>query len=459
MILSNTTTYRRYLKTGLTALLLAVAFLSFSQNTNSQDHQKTKTPDVPLVVTDDIAAGIKDYIDEQVEAGNGYFHLKTEDKDLSLNLVRVHTEYLANLGPREHFACVDLADKSGDVYDVDFFLTGDPGNMTVTRTTVHKLNGKPFYSWSQREDDTWITVPVEESSSKLLGVIEGRDHFTFQYQITLPEITDDAQIWIPLAQSDPFQKIDVVSIQSPVAHQVVKDQEFGNTSLYMELSPGHSGDIIELTYDVDRKEKEPYQDNTSPNDYLSADLLMPVNDRFTTLADSIIGDKINDNTLMQARALYDYLIDNMRYIKNEKYGTGDAVYACDALLGNCTEFHSFFISLARSAGIPARFAIGAAIPSERNAGGVNGYHCWAEFYAQDKWWPIDISEANKYSALSTYYFGRHPANRIEFSRGRDLEFEPGPKSGPIPFFAYPVLEVDGKTTPVKTFFQFTRKGI
>ena len=448
--------YARYI------LILVCSVLYSCYTTSHQDKKAVQAEEdveaANIVVTDDIEAGIKNYIAKKVQEGNGYFQLKTKDKNLQLHLVRVHTEYLANLGPGEHFACVDLADISGDVYDVDFFLKGDPGDMTVSQTTLHKLNGKPFYTWSQREDDTWYTVPVEESSTRLMGVIEGTDHFEFTYKVTLPDMAKKGKIWIPLAQSDQFQEIDLVSLKSPVPHQIIKERKFGNSILYMELSPEQSGGIIELTYDVQRTEKKPYTDDSAPNDYLSSDLLMPVNDRFSTLADSIIADKLHENTLMQARALYDYLIDNMRYIKNEKYGTGDAVYACDALLGNCTEFHSFFISLARSAGIPARFAIGAAIPSERNEGGIDGYHCWAEFYAEDKWWPIDVSEANKYDALSTYYFGRHPANRIEFSRGRDLEISPTPESGPVSFLAYPILEIGGIPIPTKTFFGFKRNA-
>jgi len=70
---------------------------------------------------------------------------------------------------------------------------------------------------------------------------------------------------------------------------------------------------------------------------------------------------------------------------------------------------------------------------------------------------VDISEANKYSSLSTYYFGHHPANRIELSRGRDLVVEPGPVSGPINFLAYPVLEIDGQPVKVKVNFSFKRK--
>ena len=162
---------------------------------------------------------------------------------------------------------------------------------------------------------------------------------------------------------------------------------------------------------------------------------------------------------MKARALYDYIIDNMRYAKEGIYGTGDANYACDSKSGNCTEFHSFFISLARSAGIPSRFAVGASIPSERNEGGIDGYHCWAEFYAEGKWWPIDISEANKYTPLATYYFGHHPANRIEFSRGRDLKPDPLPQSGPINFLAYPIFEIGGEPAFVRTTFSFKRTTV
>ncbi len=149
----------------------------------------------------------------------------------------------------------------------------------------------------------------------------------------------------------------------------------------------------------------------------------------------------------------------MRYKKfGEGWGQGDALYACDALSGNCTDYHAYFIGLARSIGIPARFAIGAAIPSDRNNGGCDGYHCWAEFYAEGKWWPIDISEADKFSALSMYYFGHHPANRFEFSHGRDLALDPSPSSGPINFLAYPVLEMNNEPLRMKTLFLFQRTG-
>lgn len=440
------------------ALFLIAACVSCSKVEKESAPNPVET--LPRVKIAQIEEGIKNYIREKTEEADGFFHVRDKDKALRMKLVRVHTEYLSNLGPKRHFACVDLAEASGDVYDVDFFLSGDPGNMDVTETTVHKLNGKPFYSWKQREDKTWHRVPVEDATRRLLGVIEGTDTFEFRYEVTLPEITAEAKLWIPIATSDRYQTVAITSLKAPGHQKMLQDKENNNTILYLEPGPEDSGEIIEIIYTVERKEKGPFSEaQPVAEKYLQPNLLMPVGGRFKEIADEAIGAKRADNKLVQARALYDYIIDNMRYMKHGDYGKGDAVYACDVRTGNCSEFHSFFISLARSVGIPARFSIGASIPSDRNEGGIDGYHCWAEFYAEGKWWPVDISEGNKYTALATYYFGRHPANRIELSRGRDLKIEPGPASGPINFLAYPLLEIGGEPTFAPTYFSFTRAEV
>ncbi|PSL02595.1 transglutaminase-like domain-containing protein [Cecembia rubra] len=409
------------------------------------------------VSIEEIEDGIKAYIEQEKAINEGFFLVNDEKVELRLKLVRVHTEYLSNLGPSRHFACVDLADEKGDVYDVDFFLEGEPGNMKVTETSLHKLNGKPRYSWKQLVDKTWKRVPVESSTNDLFGVKEGRDYFEFSYKAFLPKISANAKVWIPIAQTDRFQEVKIKSIKVPGKQSFQEEKKFGNTILVLDVNQVHSGEEIEIVYEVARKEKGPYLDSEEEiNKYLEPDLLLPVGGRFKEIAENAIKGKENDGQLVHARALYDYIIDNMRYMKFGTYGTGSADFACDSKTGNCTEFHSFFISLARSIGIPARFAIGASIPSERNEGGIDGYHCWAEFYAEGKWWPVDISEGNKYTALATYYFGRHPANRIELSRGRDLVLSTMPKAGPINFLAYPIMEEKGELLYPKTVFSFNR---
>jgi len=248
-------------------------------------------------------------------------------------------------------------------------------------------------------------------------------------------------------------------MEIPGKSQILKDQEYGNQVLFVNLDKEDSNKNVELLFHVRRIEKDAYvEPQTAPEKYLEPNRLVPLNEDFKSIAEKVVKGKNGD--LVRARALYDYVIDNMSYIRNgEGWGQGDATYACNVKTGNCTDFHSYFIALSRSISIPARFSIGASIPSSRNEGGIHSYHCGAEFYAEGKWWPVDISEADKYSNLASYFFGRHPANRIELSRGRDLVVEPGPVTGPINFLAFPVLEIGGKPVKVKVQFSFNRNVV
>ncbi len=413
--------------------------------------------EVPDIVTGDIQEGIEKHIARQVALGDGYFRIPFEGEELQLDLVRVHTEYLATLGPTRHFACVDMVGADGEFYDIDFFMEGPRGDMKVTEATVHKINGRPLYVWAQAEDKSWGRVPADEASNELLGILEGEDKFLFRYETVLPAIKKEAKIWIPLAQSNDFQRVRVVSIEAPEGYQTLTDGVYGNTALFFTARPQDSGKTIVIHYDVARLEKSAYAgDPEEAERYLAPDLKVPNAEGIQADADQIVMGKEGD--LMRARALYDHVIDVMDYKRcGVGWGRGDVSHARSFLSGNCTDFHSYFIAMARSVGIPARFAIGFSIPSERNEGAIEGYHCWAEFFADGKWWPVDISEANKFTALSMYYFGHHPANRFEFTRGRDLVFDPGPASGPINFLAYPVMEIDGEAQQAKIVFGFERR--
>ena len=69
---------------------------------------------------------------------------------------------------------------------------------------------------------------------------------------------------------------------------------------------------------------------------------------------------------------------------------------------------------------------------------------------------MDLSEASRNPERAGYYFGHHPANRFELSRGRDLQVDPAPASGPINYLVYPLLEIDGKPVPAVTEISFHR---
>ncbi len=288
------------------------------------------------------------------------------------------------------------------------------------------------------------------------SIIKGSDQFEFVYRVKLPEIKGEARLWIPLAKTDAFQTVTLEELSIPIKWDRIQDRDYGNDICVLRPQPADSGKTIELRYLVVRKEKAAYSANgEDPTRFLRPERLVPVNETFKTLAEQATTGKKSD--LDRAKALYDHVLGRMRYDKSGAgWGRGDAIYACDARTGNCTDFHAYFIALARSSRIPARFAIGATIPADKNEGAIEGYHCWAEFFADGRWVPVDISEAWKNPQLADYYFGHNPANRFELTKGRDLIVDPPPSTGPINFLAYPLLEMDGKVSKPETSFAFRR---
>jgi hypothetical protein len=113
-----------------------------------------------VVSTADISAGIKRHIaSDRKKSSDKKFHVNYRGKDLALDLVKVHDDRLSSLGSGKYFACVDMKATDGTIYDIDFFMAGQPVSMRVTETAVHKINGKPLYNWKE-EGGVWKKVRV-----------------------------------------------------------------------------------------------------------------------------------------------------------------------------------------------------------------------------------------------------------------------------------------------------------
>ena len=294
-------------------------------------------------------------------------------------------------------------------------------------------------------------------------------HFIFHYAFTVKDVPagERTRIWFPAARSDDYQEVRVVSAKGDLPLKKTRESRFDNELYYAESSKGKGGDLrFEVTYDVVRHEhvtlgsQRPRLENASlrpkeRNEFLEPDKLVPVTGLPAQLAAKTVANQTSD--VGKARAIYDYVFANMRYDKTGNgWGHGDVLWACDSKRGNCTDFHSLFIAMARSQGIPARFEIGFPLPSDKTSSEIPGYHCWAEFFdPKNGWIPVDISEAWKHSERKDYFFGAHDANRIQFSVGRDLKLNPAQQGEPLNYFVYPYVEVNGKDHPnVKLDFSF-----
>ena len=343
-----------------------------------------------------------------------------------------------------------------------------------------------------------FTSCYKNDSSSLLS-----RSFKFNYSVEIPSSENrKLEIWLPLPSSNEVQEISNLKINTGnLDYYIKKEILHGNKYVYIYSENGTSTTSkVSIDFNVKRNEhKNVMYENINPNSYLDSYSMVPVGDVFSEV--------ISDNKLSSSniRAIYDFVLNGMHYGKpkdsstddqyysgnnpktnkkwlstemnyglkevsldevvklykdsktssgNYTFGNGNSIYACNIGVGNCTDYHSYFISLNRTANVPARFHMGFPIPSE-SKGKVSGYHCWADYYVEgDGWYPVDISEADKAPDKADYYFGTVCENRLEMNTGRDFildEYD----GGPVNLFIYPLIEVnDVKSNNFKKSFAY-----
>ena len=286
--------------------------------------------------------------------------------------------------------------------------------------------------------------------------------FKFNYSAKLTSLSKGShvRVWFPVPQTNQSQTIGEQSFTTPSQIEFAVESVYGNKMGYFETTVDEFGPLkFNCSYDVQRSEIRAL-DGAEGSDhhtkltkdeydlYLSSNKRVPVDGKPTSLLDKLT---FSSDTIDIARKLYDRVDSHVTYDKsNPGYGNGDVLWVCDSQFGNCTDFHSLFISFARSKGIPARFEIGFPLPPKRGKGKIGGYHCWGLFYSNDHGWvPVDISEADKHPEMKEYYFGNITENRVTFSTGRDIDLVPKQEGPALNYFVYPYAEVDGVPLPKK----------
>jgi uncharacterized protein (TIGR03000 family) len=312
-------------------------------------------------------------------------------------------------------------------------------------------------TWREGGESKTATREVTVRSGERTVVdFNGRTRaFLFTYAATVNGLKpgEKARVWIPVPPSDEAQQVKLEAQDLPAEPAAGADPEYGNKLLFLEAAADRDGRIsLSRTYRVVRREVSG-EDGPGAREaellkrFLHPDRLVPIDGKPLEL---IKDRKLPKDQVEAARVLYDAVNRHMRYDKTGTgWGRGDAVWACDSRHGNCSDFHSLFIALARAEKIPAKFVIGFPLP-EAHGGDVAGYHCWALFRPEGKGWiPVDISEANKHPELSDYYFGHLTPDRVAFSTGRDLTLVPKQAGPPLNFFIYPYVEVGGRPYPAE----------
>ncbi|MCS7224486.1 MAG: transglutaminase domain-containing protein [Armatimonadetes bacterium] len=309
------------------------------------------------------------------------------------------------------------------------------------------------------------------------------------------------ELWIPLPSDGAWQKVTNVVVDSPVGYQITQENEYGNRMVYIRNEGSSRLSPVRVSLQVERKEVRVLgQSNGAKRRIgctpdcdcqgsecgtactcagcqhaarlkersLQPDLLIPVGGRFLQIAEHIAGNKAS--VLDKIRAFYEHTVATVEYdYKREspKLGQGDVPFVCDYRKGNCSDFHSYLISLCRSVGIPAYLEYGfpiVGIPAPESLpkeGKIPGYHCWTWVYDETVgWFPLDASDARRWADLGKkemkdFLFGNLLLERsaVAFSRGRDITLQPSQKGSVLNYFIYPYAESDGK--PVKVQWELT----
>jgi transglutaminase-like putative cysteine protease len=256
------------------------------------------------------------------------------------------------------------------------------------------------------------------------------------------------RLWLPKPPQEYGQTVEVLAVEAPWPHRTTREREFGNETLFFEGPARGPGELkVKVRYRVTRSAL----DAPMPGKPDRRDLHPRGKESVESEIRSIASNATHGLTdpLARGRALYRVVLARMAYDKVEPgWGEGDSVRACRIGKGNCTDFHAFFMALAHSAGLPARFRMGFSLPASASGTLGGGYHCWAEFHdGRSGWVPVDISEAWKRPEKRDFYFGNLDPDRVLVSTGRHLELSPRQKGPPLNFLSRPYAEFDGEARP------------
>ncbi len=123
-----------------------------SQPTQATEPQtQTKQEHVVVMGGADVTAGIQQYIEAAArKSSDKQLHVKHAGQDIALDSLKVHDDRMADLGGGKFVGCTNMRGGDGKSYDIDFFLTGQRGNLKVTKVSVHKIDGEALYSWKKQ---------------------------------------------------------------------------------------------------------------------------------------------------------------------------------------------------------------------------------------------------------------------------------------------------------------------
>jgi transglutaminase-like putative cysteine protease len=306
-----------------------------------------------------------------------------------------------------------------------------------------------------------------------------RTEFSYKVHIGAPPAgTKTLALWVPLPSNSEWQQVESVDVNGIPNTKIMQEPRFGNRMVYAHLDKPQTPLDLTVRFTVNRREMRVLAapPRTSKKlsvsvlaQYLAPETSLPVGGRFLTISQAAVAGKTTQ--MEKVRALYEHVVATMQYdykAESPQFGKGDADFVCDYKRGDCTDLHSYLISLLRTQKIPVVHEYGLPVgglpvpnplPQDDK---ITSYHCYVCVYDPDYgWFPVDASDAirwidHKRPDMKDYEFGNQvlERNAVVMSRGRNIVLSPPQQSAPVNKFIYPYAEADGK--PIQVDLDLTR---
>jgi len=207
------------------------------------------------------------------------------------------------------------------------------------------------------------------------------------------------RVWMPMPRTDVSRQTDVQLISTNQPNFIVSSDQLSHKTIYMEkkaildeptiFSYTFSYTSYAEWHNFNASEIKLY--NTQSQAYQTFTTEQPphivFSDRIKKVTEEVVGNE--QNPYFKVKKIYDWIDKNFPWASAREYSTIDNIpeYVLDNRHGDCGQVSLLFITMARCAGIPAKWQSGWMMhPGNKNL------HDWAEVYYEGIGWvPVDQS--------------------------------------------------------------------
>ena len=291
-------------------------------------------------------------------------------------------------------------------------------------------------------------INLENKTGALLAPVKMKIRYTLTVKADEVPAGEVVRVWMPYPRTDVAAHKDITLISASQPHYLIAPDSEVHKSIYME-GVAKAGEPAVFSYELSYtsynhynsfkpEELKPYDVNSDIYKQFTAESGNHIvfSENIRNLVKEVVGDETNP--YLKVKKIFTWINTNIPWASAREYSTIDNIpeYVLANRHGDCGQVSLLFITMARCAGVPAKWQSGWMMhPGNKNL------HDWAEVYYEGMGWvPVDQSFGRIFGAPdedSHWFFTKGlDAYRMIVNEGISGEFYPAkihPRSETVDF--------------------------